>query len=339
MSLSPTAVFLVTGFLGSGKTTLLWKWLHEAPVSGLRPAVVMNDFGDLGVDRLLLGRPDVPLESVEGGCLCCADDDQLGRAVRRLASGADRDVILVETSGLAEPDAVIEQLTDPELAETAVLRGVFTVVDAAGFAALRAEIAEWRLAERQIRFANVVFLSKCDLASEAAITAAKAAIHELNPAARIVRLPFALPELPDLLRDTMCAAHVDPAAAPPTEHLHARYLSLTFSLPRPVPREAFGQFLSGLDRKEVVRAKGFVRFADAPDQLHVFHHVLGRHAIERFAGVGVPPAALVVIGPALDRAALAGQIRALTERTKSWELRVVCAESRFEHQGSSDRSV
>jgi G3E family GTPase len=312
VAIAPVPVFLVTGFLGSGKTTLLWKWLHEAPVSGLRPAVVMNDFGDVSVDSLLLGRPDVPLETVAGGCVCCADDAQLGHAVKRLAQSGNRSVILVETSGLAEPDAVVDQLTDADVAESARLHGVFTVVDAGGFSLLRQEIAEWRLAERQIQFASVVFLSRCDLASETSVVEVSAEISRVNPAARIVRLPFALPELPDLLRRPACVLAVEPAASE-AAHLHDRYLSLTFALPRPVSRVALGEFLGTLDRRQVVRAKGFVRLVDEPDTLHVFHYVMGRHFIEALPdGSVAPAAALVLIGPALDRVDLAGRVRRMT---------------------------
>jgi G3E family GTPase len=305
-------VFLVTGFLGSGKTTLLWKWLHEAPVSGLRPAVVINDFGEMSVDSLLLGRSDVPLETVSGGCVCCADDAQLGHAVRRLAADGERSVILVETSGLAEPDAVVDQLTDPDVAEVARLHGVFTVVDVLGFDALRSEIAEWRLAERQIQFAGVVFLSHCDLADEPTVTRVKAEVALVNPAARIVRLPFALPELPDLLRQPACSRDVDPAAAV-SVHLHERYLSLTFALPRAVPRASLEAFLGSLDRRQVIRGKGFVRLAESPDVVHVFHYVMGRHFIEALPGdTAAPPTAMVLIGPALDRSGLAARIRGLS---------------------------
>ena len=309
----PVPVFLVTGFLGSGKTTLLWKWLHEAPVSGLRPGVVMNDFGEVSVDTLLLGRADVPLETVAGGCVCCADDAQLGHAVKRLVEAGDRSVILVETSGLAEPDAVVDQLTDPEVAAVAGLHGVFTVVDAAGFSLLRQEIAEWRLAERQIQFADIVFLSRCDLANETTIQAAKTEIAAVNPRARIVRLPLALPELPDLLRLPPCAGRVE-TEAKPEPHLHERYRSLTFALPRPVVKARFVEFLQSIDRREVIRAKGFVRFAETPDIVHVFHQVMGRHAIEALPPTGhVPPTAAVLIGPSLDHARWTERLRRLLD--------------------------
>ena len=309
--MQPVPIFLVTGFLGSGKTTLLWKWLHEAPVSGLRPAIVMNDFGSMSVDALILGRPDVPMETVEGGCMCCSDDTQLGNAVRRLARAGGRDLILVETSGLAEPDAVIDLLTDHDVASTAELRGVLTVVSAAGFRALQDELAEWRLAERQLQFANLVFLSKCDLTDEAEIVFAKKEIARINPSARIVRLPYALPELPDLLREFSAATTVDVSkSGPDAEHLHETYKSVTFPLPRPVPRAKIEALLRGLDRKEVIRAKGFVRLTESPRETHLFQQVFGWYSMDRFPiSDPAPPAAMVLIGPAVDAAKIGGQIR------------------------------
>ncbi len=308
--MKPIPIFLVTGFLGSGKTTLLWKWLHEAPVSGLRPAIVMNDFGAMSVDALILGRPDVSMETVEGGCMCCTDDTQLGNAVRRLARAGGRDLILVETSGLAEPDAVIDLLTDHDVATTAELRGVLTVVSAAGFRALQDELAEWRLAERQLQFANIVFLSKCDLTDEADIVFAKEEIAKVNPTARIVRLPFALPELPDLLKELAAATTIDPAGDRSEKHLHESYKSVTFPLPMPVPREKLETMLRGLDRKEVIRAKGFVRLAESPGEVHLFQQVFGWCSIDRFpVAPPLPPTTMVLIGPSVDVAKFGGQVR------------------------------
>ena len=244
--------------------------------------------------------------------MCCTDDTQLGNAVRRLAKAGGRDLILVETSGLAEPDAVIDLLTDHGVAEMAELRGVLTVVSAAGFRALQDELAEWRLAERQLQFANIVFLSKCDLVSEAEIQFAKAEIAKVNPTACIVRLPFALPELPDLLRELAAAMTVDPAFDRPEKHLHESYKSVTFPMPMPVSRAKLEAMLRGLDRKEVIRAKGFVRLAESPNEVHLFQQVFGWCSIDRFpVAPPLPPTTMVLIGPSVDAAKFGGQIREL----------------------------
>ena len=121
-------VILVTGFLGSGKTTLLLRWLRESPATGLRMGVVMNEFGAESVDSQILDRPGLPVAQVSGGCVCCAPENELDRAVTQLAKSGDCDYIVVETSGLADPDSVIDILTDTDLLEHAQLHAVVSVV-------------------------------------------------------------------------------------------------------------------------------------------------------------------------------------------------------------------
>jgi hypothetical protein len=101
---SPLPVILLTGFLGSGKTTLLLRWLSEAPATGLRLGVVMNEFGAESVDSQLINRAGLPLQQVAGGCVCCAPDNELPNAVIRLVQEGNCDYLVVETSGLADPD-------------------------------------------------------------------------------------------------------------------------------------------------------------------------------------------------------------------------------------------
>ena len=122
-----TPVILLTGFLGAGKTTMLLRWLREAPATGRRLGVIMNEFGVESVDSQLLARPGLPIEQVDGGCLCCADDASIGHAVNRLRRSGLVDYIVVETSGLADPDNVIDVLTDSDLLPHVTLQAVVTV--------------------------------------------------------------------------------------------------------------------------------------------------------------------------------------------------------------------
>lgn len=123
-------VLLLTGFLGSGKTTLLRHWLNCGLHRTCGPGVVMNDFGPVSIDSLLVAQPDLPLEQIGGGCICCANEQSLGDAVATLTNSRRVRAIVVETSGLADPAATIELLHDPALMERVRLHGVITVVDA-----------------------------------------------------------------------------------------------------------------------------------------------------------------------------------------------------------------
>lgn len=317
-------VILVTGFLGAGKTTLLLRWLRESPATGLRMGVVMNEFGAESVDSQILDRPGLPVTQVSGGCVCCAPDNELDRAVTQLAKSGDCDYLVVETSGLADPDNVIDVLTDPDLLEHARLQAVVSVVDAPWYARPEGDIGERVLARKQIEYANVLCLSKCDRLEAAALEALEADLSAQNPRARRVRLPFDLPDIGDLLAMPPAEARVrmpaedvagsteDDARGP--AHLHTGYRSVTWRFPVPVERKAFETFLSRLDPRRVVRAKGFVRFTHDPERLYVFQQVWGHHLIEEFPARPHPAPVAVLIGPDLDPAAHQASLRALTFR-------------------------
>ena len=311
-------VILVTGFLGAGKTTLLLRWLKESPATGLRMGVVMNEFGADSVDSQILDRPGLPVAQVSGGCVCCATDNELDRAVTQLAKSGDCDYIVVETSGLADPDNVIDVLTDPDLLEHARLHAVVSVVDAPWYSQTDGDIGERVLARKQIEFANVLCLSKCDRLEASQLDALDAIIAEQNPGAQRIRLPFGLPDIGDLLRLQPAEARIDVAngvaddrESPAAPHLHTGYRSVTWRFPVPVERKAFETFLSRLNPREVVRAKGFVRFTHAPEKLFLFQQVWGHHFIEEFPALPHPAAMAVLIGPNLDPAPHQAALRSL----------------------------
>ncbi|MCX6863251.1 MAG: GTP-binding protein [Verrucomicrobia bacterium] len=300
-------VILVTGFLGSGKTTLLLRWLRESPATGLRMGVVMNEFGAESVDSQILDRPGLPVAQVSGGCVCCAPENELDRAVTQLAKSGDCDYIIVETSGLADPDNVIDVLTDTDLLEHAQLHAVVSVVDAPWYAQPEGDIGERILARKQIDFANVLCLSKCDRLDPHQLDSLETIIAEQNPRAQRIRLPFGLPDIGDLLRRPPAEVRIDAANGAvndeeplATPHLHTGYRSVTWRFPVPVERKAFETFLSRLNPREVVRAKGFVRFTHAPEKLFLFQQVWGHHFIEEFPALPHPAAIAVLIGPNLD---------------------------------------
>ena len=307
-------VILLTGFLGAGKTTLLLRWLSESPATGQRLGVVMNEFGAASVDSQLIGRPGLPLAQVSGGCVCCAPDNELGNAVSKLVKEGACDYLVVETSGLADPDNVIDVLTDPEMVPQVRLQAVVTVVDTPWYARPGIKAGERVLAKKQIQFAHILCLSKCDRLGDAEIAFVESELRRLNPHARIVKLPFGLPELGDILArpaavtELCLEREVDGAGEP---HLHNVYQSVTWRFPVPVERTKFEAFLSGLDPREVVRAKGFVRFARQPEKLFGFQSVFGHHFIEEFPVQPSPEAVAVLIGPNLDAAKFQARLRTL----------------------------
>lgn len=316
----PLPVILLTGFLGAGKTTLLLRWLRESPATGLRPGIVMNEFGAESVDSQLVRRPDLPVEQVSGGCLCCADDNQIGNAVNRLVRAGVADFLIVETSGLADPDNVIDVLTDHDLLPHIRLQAVVTVVDAAWYAQPGDDFGERILARRQIEFADYLCLSRCDLLDPSALEGVVELVRRINPVAEYFRLPFGLPDLGAILRrppvsielQTTTEVIPDGAGRAGESHLHKSYRSLTWRFPVPIDRSQFENFLAMMPPREVVRAKGFVRFRQTPDTLHVFQSVWGQAMIEEFPARPWPDPVMVLIGPSLPVSLLEQRLRDLT---------------------------
>lgn len=194
-----TGITVVTGFLGAGKTTLVNHVLSAD--HGYRVAVILNEFGaDIGVEKMLVtdnpnGETVVDEDWVEmnNGCVCCTVKGSLiqtidGLLERRAASGSRFDFILLETTGLADPGPVAQELwVDDELLEedSAVLDAVVTLVDASNVAR---QLRETKEASLQIAFADTLVLNKTDLvASEPELEAIEESLRVINAEARIVR--------------------------------------------------------------------------------------------------------------------------------------------------------
>ncbi|HTI72169.1 MAG TPA: GTP-binding protein [Candidatus Limnocylindria bacterium] len=305
-------VILVTGLLGAGKTTLLLRWLKESPATGLRMGVVMNEFGAENIDSQILARPELPIEQVSGGCICCASDTDIDRAITRLIKSELCDYVVVETSGLADPDNVIDILTDPDLFAKTRLQGVVTVVDGEWYGNPDTDPAETILARRQISFANVVALSRSDRLTEESRLELDQRIRQVNSHATLVRMPFGLPDLNRILAGPGVEGRIDPQPSTAFEtHLHEHFQSLTWHFPFAIERERFEGYLKGLDPKDVVRAKGFVRFKEKPDVLFLFQTVRGYRVIDEFPAKPHPDTVAVLIGPRLNAAAHQEKLRRL----------------------------
>lgn len=179
---SQIPVTVLTGYLGSGKTTLLNRILSED--HGKRYAVIVNEFGEIGIDNDLIVESDEEIYEMNNGCVCCTVRGDLVRVVEGLTRRPDRfDAIIVETTGLADPAPVAQTFfMDDDVRAKTKLDAVVALVDAKH---LPLRLKDSREAVDQIAFSDVVVLNKTDLVSEEELAEVEAAVRAVNPSARI----------------------------------------------------------------------------------------------------------------------------------------------------------
>jgi G3E family GTPase len=177
-------VTVLTGYLGAGKTTLLNRILSED--HGRRYAVIVNEFGEIGIDNDLILNSDEELFEMNNGCICCTVRGDLIRTLHGLLEkGGNFDAIIVETTGLADPGPVAQTFfVDPFLQARTVLDSVTTVVDAKH---ILLRLADSREAVEQIAFADQIVLNKTELVDEQALREVETRLRKINPLAPIHR--------------------------------------------------------------------------------------------------------------------------------------------------------
>jgi G3E family GTPase len=179
-----TPVTVLTGYLGSGKTTLLNRILSET--HGRRYAVIVNEFGEVGIDNDLIVNADEEIFEMNNGCICCTVRGDLIRILAGLMRrGRAFDGILVETTGLADPAPVAQTFfVDEDVRRRTKLDAIVTVADAKH---LLHELDRAQEAQEQLAFADVVLLNKTDLVDPAELTSVEARIRKINPYATMHR--------------------------------------------------------------------------------------------------------------------------------------------------------
>jgi cobalamin biosynthesis protein CobW len=291
----PTSVF--TGFLGAGKTSLIRNLLRKS--GGRRIALIMNEFGDIGIDReLLLGCGDAAcgeddIVELANGCICCTvADDFVPTMQRLLGRTPPPDHIVIETSGLALPKPLIKAFNWPEIRTRVTVDGVIAVVDGAAvrdglFAANPDALAAQRLSdqaldhetpleelfEEQLAAADLVVVNKADLLADGDWLAVEARVRqELRAGVRMVRAGHAaLPA--EVLVGLGSAAESDLDARPShhddgSDHEHDEFTSFHLSLPALDDPDAFvGRLQRVIAGHPILRVKGFAAVAGRPMRL------------------------------------------------------------------------
>ncbi|GIO39584.1 cobalamin biosynthesis protein [Paenibacillus antibioticophila] len=177
-----TPVIVISGFLGSGKTTLLLELIQEMHRRKLKPAILMNELGKADVDGMILSQTagDIPLEKLFDGCICCSKKSEISGSIQGLLALAP-DVILVELTGVANPEEVVDAMAEPDLLDKVILHNIVTVVDAEHVLEYNSIFSSDKqlvhTLRRQLDVADVIVVNKQDVVSD----------HHLSKVERLVR--------------------------------------------------------------------------------------------------------------------------------------------------------
>ena len=285
-------VTLLTGFLGSGKTTVLNRLLKQLPLT----AVVMNEFGEVGLDHQLLEETRGPLALLSGGCVCCQIQGALAPTLKNLWMARDKgdlppyERLIIETTGIADPAPIVDTLVNERwLAARHRLDGIVTTVDAVFGPA---QLEEHFEAQRQVAVADRLLLTKTDLASIDDIERVQERLARLNPAApqlTVVRgeidpeaILGAAGSVQAAPRQWLAANRYRPArllagSTAPGHNERVQAFSLTFD--QPLDRQGVAsalEMLIAFRPKHLLRMKAILNFIGEarPTVLHGVQHVL-----------------------------------------------------------------
>lgn len=345
-TLAKLPVTIVTGFLGAGKTTLLRHMLGHA--DGRRIAVIVNEFGELGIDGEILKQCSIGCSEEEAngrifelanGCLCCTVQEEFFPVMRELvARRGELDHILIETSGLALPRPLVQAFNWPEIRNACTVDAVITVVDspavAAGtFAAFPDQVDAQRkldpildhesplheLFADQLASADLVILNKADLLDAAALAAVRAEVaEELPPAVKIIEAHGG--ELPlDVLLGLNCETelHIDGRKTHHDlegheDHDHDEFASFHVELPEAEEARLLQALKDAVSKHGILRIKGFAAIPGKPMRLLLqgVGQRFDKHFDRAWQADEPRITRLVVIGQTLDQAAIEAELNA-----------------------------
>ena len=325
-------VTIITGFLGSGKTTLLNHILSNQ--EGVKIAVLVNEFGEIGIDNELIVTTDDNMVELNNGCVCCTINEDLVDAIYQVLEREDKvDYLVVETTGLADPLPVALTFLGTELRDMTRLDSIVTMVDSANFSL---DLFNSEAAYSQIAYGDVIVLNKTDLVDKGDVDSLEGRIRKIKAGARILRTQNSKVSLPLILSvglfesdkyfESEESKHHDhdhhdhdhhhnhhDHDHDHDHHHHSHHLendgftSLSFASDKPLAIRKFQYFLDNQMPENVFRAKGILWFDNSPHR-HIFHLSGKRFSIDDDEWKGTPKNQLVLIGQDLDHDKLRQQI-------------------------------
>ena len=292
---------VLTGFLGSGKTSFLQNFIEYQVQLNRFVAVIQNEIGETGLDGKLLDH-DFSVTEIDEGCVCCTLIGNLKKAIRQILSRFHPDYIVLETTGLANPYNLLDEIA--EVNESVRFDSITTLVDALN---VEQTLNAYDVARYQIKAADIILLNKTDLATKNSIKKINKQLKGINPAAPILTAVHG-----DINPALIYGADPmdDPAACYPKKsqedkinrhHTHEGdgFSSHKISFGRPLKKEGFIEAIQTLP-DTIFRVKGIVEFTDG-DRPLIFQYVRGRFEFSEFTNPKISERFLILIGQDIQK--------------------------------------
>ena len=297
-------VTILTGFLGSGKTTVLNHILTKQ--KGLKTAVLVNEFGEIGIDNDLIVKTHEDIIELANGCICCTINGELLNAINRALANNKIEYLIIETTGLADPLPVA--MTVNSSRDQLRLDSIITLIDAENF---DSDILSSQIARSQIIYGDILLINKCDLVNEEKISYINSKVSEIKNDPRILKcikgdVPLGLLLSVGLFESDLIAKNAH-------DHGHKLkiegFTSFSFQCNQPFSLRKFQYFLDNQLPSSVYRAKGILCFEES-EITHVFHLSGKRFTLEDSDRNRERKNKVVLIGKDIDHGTLEKQIEA-----------------------------
>ena len=290
----PIKVYLLSGFLGSGKTTVLKRIVEEFKGKEQRIGIILNELGDINVEKHLF--KDEQAYELLNGCICCSIQEDLKSTLDQFIE-SPVDVLLIEGTGVANPQEIIDTLSNPEYIDHFHLTSSITLVDASHFLDYNSIFSSSKeirqLLKEQISHASLLIINKTDLVSSKKLEKVIAKIKEMaSNGAKITLSTYGEISLDELLQPRMQTITLDEHHNHPTHHLSIRAIKIV-DVPQ-INKKAFAAWLKELP-KEMIRAKGYIQLED-DGHLYSFQYASNKIQLEKVDNHTAENPIIILIG-------------------------------------------
>ena len=318
-------VTIISGFLGSGKTTLLNHILKNQV--GIKTAVLVNEFGEIGIDNELIIKTDQDMIELNNGCICCTINGELLNTVSKILDRPEKvDYLIVETTGLADPLPVAMTFAAGDLREKVRLDSIITLIDADNF---DFDLENSSVSYSQILYGDILLLNKCDLVTDAKLKKIEKHINGIKKEPRILRSINSNVELQTIMSVGLFETDTfkfkekmkkNEASHDHSSHSHDHsshshdlinniegFTSVSFETSEPFSLRKFQNFLDNEISQNVFRAKGILWFVES-ERKHIFHLSGKRFSLDDYEWENEKSNKIVLIGKDIDHQTIKNQL-------------------------------